>query len=234
MKKKSGVSSQQSEGGRLARLALVLGLAVAACAADKKGLPNQAGNDDIDLNGTVLIDRQEIQSALGADLGMGYAVVRIKAIPKADKPIRIGPDDFTLISRKDGERSPALSPSQIAGKGAMVVKEGQRLGGYGTQSNGPIWGGIGTGGPRRMPGSGGGAGNSSAESGKAGDAKIDKDAKGADSSLLPVLKEKVLAEVETNKPVEGLLYFTLDGKMKPKDLSLLYKGAAGRLVIDFK
>jgi len=31
-----------------------------------------------------------------------------------------------------------------------------------------------------------------------------------------------------------MLYFALEGKNKPKDLSLLYKGPAGRLVFDFK
>ena len=29
-----------------------------------------------------------------------------------------------MISRKDGQRSQALTPSEIAGKGAMVVKHG--------------------------------------------------------------------------------------------------------------
>ena len=29
-----------------------------------------------------------------------------------------------MICRKDGERSAALSPSEIAGKGAMVIKHG--------------------------------------------------------------------------------------------------------------
>ena len=54
------------------------------------------------------------------------------------------------------------------------------------------------------------------------------------AKLERALKAKGLADSETNKPVEGLLYFAIEGKNKPKDLSLLYKGAAGRLVIDFK
>jgi hypothetical protein len=214
-------------------LALLVALLFAAQAADKKGLPNQAGNDDIELVGTVILDRQEIQSALGADLGAGYAVVQIKATPKAEHPIQISSDDFTLLSRKDGEKAPALSPSQIAGRGAMVVKQGKQLTGLGTSSNGPIWGGIGTSQPRRFPGKGNGAGNSSVESGTA-DASIDKESHAPENPLLAPLKAKGLAEAETNKPLEGLLYFALEGKNKPKDLSLLYKGAAGRLVIDFK
>jgi hypothetical protein len=201
--------------------------------ADKKGLPNQAGNDDIELAGTVTLDRQEIQSVLGADLGAGYAVVQIKVTPKAERPIQVGADDFTLLSRKDGEKSPALSPSQIAGRGAMVVKPGKQLTGLGTSSNGPIWGGIGTSQPRRFPGKGGSAGGGPVESGTA-DASIDKESRAPENPLLAPLKAKGLAEAETNQPAEGLLYFAIEGKNKPKDLSLLYKGAAGRLVIDFK
>src|SRR5260370_4717217 len=205
----------------------------AATAADKKGLPNQAGNDDVELAGTVLVDRMEIQDVLGADLGAGFAVVRMKATPKAERPIRISPDDFTLLSRKDGERSPALAPSQIAGRGAMVVKQGKQLTGLGTQSNGAIWGGSGTQQPRRLPGHGGSTGNASVESGTA-EATIDKESHAAENPLLGPLKAKGMADAETNKPVEGLLYFAIEGKTKPKDLSLLYKGPAGRLVIDFK
>ena len=47
--------------------------------------------------------------------------------------------------------------------------------------------------------------------------------------LLAVLKAKVLPETETMEPVEGLLYFLIDGKFKQKDLALIYKGQAGRL-----
>lgn len=231
MKTKSGDRIREWHGPRY--LALLLVLAVAVSGADKKGLPNQAGNDDIELAGTVLLDRLEIQSALGADLGAGYAVVEIKVTPKAERPIQISADDFTLLSRKDGEKSPALSPSQIAGRGAMVVKQGKQLTGLGTQSNGPIWGGIGTSQPRRFPGNGGSGGGGPVESEKA-EASIGKESHAAENPLLAPLKVKGLADAETNKPAEGLLYFALEGKNKVKDLSLLYKGAAGRLVIDFK
>ena len=44
----------------------------------------------------------------------------------------------------------------------------------------------------------------------------------------------MLPDKETKEPVEGLLYFLLEGKNKAKDLGLLYKGPAGRLAMDFK
>src|SRR5437879_9371834 len=62
-----------------------------ALGADKRLLPGQAGNDDIELTGSVIIDRDEIHQALGADLGAGYVVARMKATPKTEQPLRISP-----------------------------------------------------------------------------------------------------------------------------------------------
>jgi hypothetical protein len=220
------------------KLAVVL-LALGFClsAEDKKSLPNQAGNDDVELAGTVLLDRTAVQQALGADLGEGFVAVRIKVTPKIGKPMRISADDFTLLSRKDGERSSALAPSQIAGKAALTVHPAQRQpGGLGTMSNGPIWGGIGGSMPQRLPGNSPSAGNTGSVEGGTADATLDRGKKDApENPLMAVLKAKGLPDVETKEPVEGLLYFTLEGKkLKPKDTALLYKGDGGRLVIDFK
>jgi hypothetical protein len=214
---------------------LVLMLAVAALsAADKKRLPNQAGNDNLELTGAALLDPKEIRDALGAELDKGYVVIRVRAMPKTGEPMRIGPDDFTLISRKDGQRGSALNPSEIAGSGVLVVKAAARQpGGLGTNTNGPIWGGIGGGQPRRLPGPGGGIGNSgSVESGTT-DVERTKDAE-SDNELLAALKEKILPYAETRQPVEGLLYFVVEGKVKAKDLSLFYRGPGGQLDMDFK
>jgi hypothetical protein len=52
--------------------------------------------------------------------------------------------------------------------------------------------------------------------------------------LLPVLKAKVLPEKKSAEPVSGLLYFSLEGKYKPKDLVLQYQTPAGVLSLDFK
>ena len=211
----------------------MIATALIAQAGERKPLPGQAGNDDIEMVASVLIDRDEIHQALGADLGAGYVAVRIKVTPKTEQPLRVSPDDFTMISRKDGQRSVALSPGQIAGKGALVVKAApSQPGGFGTQSNGPIWGGIG-GPPQRLPGSGGGIGNMAGADGGA-EAKVEPNHKAKDTPLLAILKEKSLPDKETKEPVEGLLYFPIEGKVKPKDLAVLYKGPAGKLVMEFK
>jgi hypothetical protein len=206
------------------KLIPVLALSTACMlAADKKPLPNQAGNDDIELVGTLIMDRQDIQQELGGDLGDGYIVVRVKCTPKNEESLRISPDDFTLISRKDGERSPALTPTQIAGAGALVVKAAkQQPGGDGTRTNGPIWGGVQI----------GGRGSSQPKTQGATDVKVDDSI--PENPILPKLKEKTLPDKETKESVEGLLYFSMEGKLKPKDVSMIYKGAGGKLVMEFK
>jgi hypothetical protein len=199
-------------------------------AGERKPLPGQAGNDDVELAGSLVLDRAEVTQVVGADLGAGYIVARMKVSPKTDKPLRVSPDDFTILSRKDGERSQALSPGQIAGTGALVVKPAaNQPGGAGTSTNGPVWGGVGMGSSR-------GAGNTAA-SDRGVDVKVDNDAgkskDGKESPLMAALKAKVLADKETLEPIEGLLYFPMDGKIKPKDHAIIYKGAAGKLVMEF-
>lgn len=193
--------------------------ALLSFAGDRKQLPGQAGNDDVDLEGTVILAHDEVTEAVGSDIGEGYVVVRIKVIPKGDKPLRVGPDDFTMINRKDGERSAALEPSEIAGKGALIVKRGTADGGKSGIYAGGIGGGLGS-----SPGT--------VQRDVIKGTQIDDNAKG--SPALAALAAKVLPDKETKTPVEGLLYFSIGGKLKPKDVSLFYKGAAGRLQMEFE
>jgi hypothetical protein len=175
-----------------------------AVAADIKSLPNQAGNGNIDLSGTVFIDSKDIQQVLGASMDPGYIVVRIRVEPRMLQAIRISADDFTLVSRKDGERSDALVPSQIGGPANLVLKSKT------TYSGSP---GV------------------SSTSVNVAPADTKKTPEGPPIKLL---ESKMLRDTETKEPVEGLLYFLIEGKNKPKDLGLLYKGPAGHLAMDFK
>lgn len=205
-------------------LLVLVAAALAAPADDIKQLPGQAGNDGIDLAASVIVNPLEIQQALGADLGPGYIVVRMKAIPKTGQPLRISPDDFTMISRKDGQRSSAMDPEEIAGTGGTLVVRSAVGEGSGPVSQNRINLGVG----------GIGMGNS----GKANpglDTKVEPgktDAK--DSPLLTALKKQELPDKETKEPLEGLLYFPLEGKIKPKDVAVVYKGPAGKLIIEFQ
>ena len=180
-------------------------IACAVFAADIKSLPNQAGNGNIDLAGKVFIENNDIQQLLGAPMDPGYIVVRIKVEPRMLQAIRISADDFTLVSRKDGERSDALQPSQIGGAANLILKSKTTY-----------------------------AGSPGVSSTAVGVAPAGKQAAQDNSALVKILESKMLADTETKEPVEGLLYFLLEGKNKVKDLGLLYKGPAGRLAMDFK
>jgi hypothetical protein len=174
-------------------------------AADIKSLPNQAGNGNIDLSGKVFIENNDIQQILGAPMDPGYVVVQIKVSPRMIQAIRISPDDFTLVSRKDGERSDALQPSQIGGAANLILKSKTTY-----------------------------AGSPGVSSTAVGVVPAETKKAAPESPLIKILESKMLADTETKDPVEGLLYFLLEGKNKAKDLGLLYKGPAGRLAMDFK
>jgi hypothetical protein len=184
--------------------------ALAVMAADKKAFPGQAGNDNVELTGTLLMDPAEIHDAVGSDLDPGIVVARVKATNKTGDPMRIGPDDFSLLSHKNGDRGDALAPGELAGGSALIVKRDHAARGYAQITNQPGFTGVG------------------------GMSKADKP---LDQALLAALKSKEMPDQETkpNGSVEGLLYFSMEGaKLKLKDLALLYKGAGGHLSMEFK
>lgn len=203
------------------RLALfVLAAALISFAGERKPLPNQAGNDDVDLEGTLILGHDEVTEAIGSDIGEGYVVVRMKVIPKGDTPLRIGPDDFTMICRKDGQRSEALAPTEIAGKGEMIVKHGTADGSKSSWGVGGLGAGLGS-----SPGT--------VQRDVIKNTQMDNNAK--EGPALAALKAKILPDKETKTPIEGLLYFSISGnKLKPKDVALWYKGSAGKLVMEFE
>ncbi len=212
--------------------------------ADKKKLvisDPSAGNERIDITASVLLEPEEIHNALGMDLPKGVIAIKVRVKPVAD-PIRIDLDDFQIVSHKDGQRSGPYSPTQLIGGPALVIRTETTSVGTGpmTRNTGPVWGGVpGTmGRPQQLPGSGsavgsGGESGVTANSGvgSAGDSGAAK--KKQDDPMLAALKEKGLKPEEIKEPTVGLLYFPLEGKHKPKDVSLVYKGVGGRLVLTF-
>jgi len=198
-----------------------IGMVGLLCSAgERKQLPGQAGNDDVDLEASVILTHEEVTNAIGSDIGEGYIVVRMKVIPKGSTPLRIGPDDFTVISRKDGQRSTALTPSEIAGKGEMIVKHGDADGKKSSWGVGGMGAGLGS-----SPGT--------VQRDVIKGTQIDDNAKGSSAALEP-LAAKILPDKETKEPIEGLLYFSINGKLKPKDVALQYKGSAGKLTMEFE
>lgn len=212
----------------MTRARLIFGLlaALTALAADKS-LPNQAGNSKLSLTGTAITDRKAVTALMGIDLGEGYIVVKIRAVPQTLQPLRLSIDDFTLVSRKNGEKSGAMAPHAIAGSGAMIVTGAQPQSGQGIGTrNNPV-------GIPGMPGTGGGGiGNTGGVEGAMAEVRTER--RGTEDPRLPFLEAKVFPDRETLEPTEGLLYFNLTGKLKPENVGLIYAGPAGRLVIDFK
>lgn len=215
----------------------VLGLCAAlplllAAADNKKIEPVKAGNENVEIRGSAVLGKEAVQQALGLDPGTEIVIIDIEVRPRTEAPVTISRDDFILISRKDGQRSPALHPSQIAGPGAIMVSSTAQgaSGGMGPR-RGPIWGGIpGTGGrPQRVGGDNDVSSVTQAETkSQVADKKED-----TDNPVLAALKKKELAQGKTVEPAKGYLYYILDGKHKLKDLELMYKTPQGNLMLDF-
>lgn len=205
----------------------------AALAADKTLPIERTSNETVEITAS-LLDKDQMQKELGSDLGGGIVVLRVTVRPLTEKAIAVSRDDFLLISDRDGQRTQPFAPSQIAGNSTLVVRSGQATaGGTMGQPSGPTWGGIpGTmGRPQRGPGNGGAVGNTAGTT--AAEAKVEKgDSK--DNPLLGVLKEKILPEKEITDPLSGLLYFPIEGKVKPKDLELHYRLQGSKLSLRFK
>jgi hypothetical protein len=208
-------------------------LALVVCGglwAAEKPLPaGEAANEKIRIRAWLLNDAAAVRRELGSDLGGYYTVVRLEVAPKGAEPLPLHPDDFLLRSDKDGQRCGPLAPSQIAGRGVLMVSS-KAGGGMMAENPGPVWGGW-PGPPRRLGGESAVIGNASESTAQA---TARNDAGPAEDPLLATLKSRSLPQGETAQSVSGLLYFLLEGKHKPKNLELQYHGPAGKLSLRFR
>ena len=189
------------------------------------GASARGENEDLILHVTLYIDGEGAKEVIGDDLGGHYIVALVKVEPKYGKDITIDRDDFQLRTAKDGEKTRPLAPSQIAGRGALVLTRTEGPGGLGAErSRGWSLGGIGMGG-------GGGAGSSG--EGEKGAVKATMQSGDKENPLKKVLDEKVLPEKKIDQPVSGLLYFPME-QQKMKDLELVYGGKENRISLKFK
>jgi len=207
-------------------LAICLGSALLVCGAAKKTTATARGeNNDVILNVTIYIDSAAVKEALGDDLGGHYIVAQVKVEPKYTKEITIDRDDFILRTDKDGDRTKPMAPSQIAGRGSLVLTGTQGPGGLGAERSR----GWSMGGPIGMGGGGIGAGGGADASGvKATMENSDKE-----NPLRKLLDAKVLPEKKIEEPVTGFLFFPM-ANQKIKDLEMLYGGKENRVRMRFK
>jgi hypothetical protein len=199
-------------------------VATSLLGAKKVISPNtSASNDQVDIIATIFMTQEEITQKLGVDPGKGIALLQIRVVPKTNDSVQISPEDFILLAHDDGERAKPFDPAQIAGQGTLVVtnatdktkKQSSGFGGFGGMIGG---------------GSGSSPGNSKPSTLST---KMETKNQGNDK-LLEALKAKQFPQKDTNQPVEGYLYFPLDGKHKLKNMALLYRGPAGRLDLEFE
>ena len=226
---------------RALKLAAVLMLvAMLLPAGNKKDTPiGTAGDEWVEMKADIYLAYDEVFQAVGAEVPKGIVAVKVSIKPRGNEKLRLDTEDFQLLSYKDGQKSGPYTPTQIAGNTTIQLRPGQTSTiGIGQVSNGPVWGGLGGARPRELPGNGGGVGNSGGVSGGVEAGKVEE-AKGTegqpkkDSPLLVALKDRQLKGGEIKDWESGLLYFPLEGKQKLKDLVLIYKSPAGRLVLAF-
>jgi hypothetical protein len=197
----------------------------------------EGSNRTIVVTARVVTDKADVASEIGVDPGFQVVVVDVRVRPLDDSTkIRVDRDDFTLVSARDGQRSQPLEPGQLAGKGALVLSSTGTGSVRSENMRGPVWGGIGGGAPGRIGNQSPGFGNSTVSEQKV-EAKDVKGTATQDSPLMVALKDKILPNTpETTEASQGLLYFLFDGKTpRPKDLTLIHKGAGGgRIIIEFE
>ncbi|HLY20773.1 MAG TPA: hypothetical protein VKR61_26280 [Bryobacteraceae bacterium] len=188
-------------------------------------------NESVVITATLYEKPEAIKEVLGSDLDGHYIVVSVEVTPRFGKSVALTRDDFLLKTDKDGERSGPFAPSQIAGRGAMVVRQTGGSGATPMHDNpGPIIGGWPGGGP---PARLGGNGVGSAGAPDAAEAKTRTGSQEKENPLLAVLKQKELPETKTDKPVSGLLYFPME-KQKAKNLELRYDMQGDKIVMRFR
>jgi hypothetical protein len=214
-------------------LALFLFASSPVFTANKKVVSpdTSAGNEEVDVIATIFMTQEEATKELGMDPGPDIAILKVRVVPKTDKPVQVAADDFILLAHNDGERSKPFTPYEIAGQGALVVSNSadqKQPKEKKTTTTGGL-GGI-------MLG-GGGGGNGMASPGNPRPVNINTkvdDKNPGNPKLLEALKARQLPDKETSEPLEGLLYFRLSGKHKLKDMAVLYRGPAGKLNLDFE
>lgn len=177
----------------------------------EKSAPHSGENDVLELTATAIADPESVRDLLGSDLGGHYILMDVRIVPKEGRKVAIHLDDFLLRTDKDGERTGPFVPSQIAGRGSIVVTQvGTSGSGFGL---GPV--SVGT------------------TDIKEDRATVKSGATEKPNPLMDVLKQKILPEKETETPVSGLLYFPME-KQKLKDLELIYTTSEGKLRLRFK
>ena len=191
--------------------------------------------DDAEISARIILDANEIKSLLGTDFDREYLLLEMRVRPLYNSKVVLSRDDFIVRSRRNNERSTAMSPEQIAGTAVLVMGAGRtsKSGGIFSQERDPviIGGAPGTGTrPRTLGGQGGTFGSGGVTS---QEIKVKAEEREA-TSLLGRLQQLELPIGETRGTVSGYLYFQVSAKHKLKHYELTYDGNVGEFQLKFK
>lgn len=215
---------------RIVGMALAL---VGLCTAADKGLgEGRAMGKLLDVRATLYNDKKDVQALLGHKIEDDIVVIDVTIKPRGDEPFKLWLDDFFIRSDKDGQRTEPASPSELAGSSVITLVYTHEAAPVMQRENGPVWGDPTGGQPRRLPGQGAGVGNPTSTSERT-EARVNEPA-GETNPLLAVLKSRAIEDGEISQPVNGLMYFLMDGKHKVKHLELHYRGQSDKLDIRFR
>ena len=191
--------------------------------------------DDAEFAARIILDPNDIKSLLGTDFDRDYLLLEMRVRPLYNSKVVLSRDDFIVRSRRNNERSTAMSPEEIAGTAVLVMGAGRtsKSGGIFSQERDPviIGGAPGTGTrPRTLGGQGGTFGSGG---GTSQEINVNAETREA-TSLLGRLQQLELPIGETRETVTGYLYFQVNAKHKLKHYELTYDGNVGEFQLKFK
>ena len=191
--------------------------------------------DDAEISVRLVRDANDLISLLGTDLDRDYVLAEVKVRPLYNANVILTREDFIMRSRRNNERSTAMSPEEIAG-GAVLVMGSKRVGtgspGVYSQENDPVIVG-GTPGTGTRPRTLGGQGQSFGI-GQASNQELTVKAEQRETtSLLERLQQHELPIGATREIVRGYLYFQVPAKHKLKHYQFTYDGNVGEFSVVF-
>ncbi len=226
---------------KLLALALLGGLL--SHGADRTEWRGRAGDPKLTLDARLYIDREQMKALLGHDPGPSVLIVEVTATPAPGAAVDIDLDEFLLRSDRDGQRSRPLDPAQIAGSAVMVISSRGGTQGTGMAEERRVpWGvpgipgGSPTGGPPRgipLPGQ-----SPNVRHGHGGHQRSGGQRRGQPREEIQPAAGGVAGQTAGRRTAEraahrAAQYFLIEGKVRAKDLELVYRKAPPRLHIRF-
>jgi hypothetical protein len=186
--------------------------------------------DDAVVSVRLVRSADDLRSLLGTDLEGDYILAEVIVEPLYNSKVMLTREDFLMRSRRNNERSLAMSPHEISG-GSVLVMGSRRVSngppGIFSQENDPVIVGGAPGAetrPRTLGGLGRSLGNPPGRSSQ--ELSLNSEER-TTTSLLERLEQHELPMGETGETIQGYLYFQIPFSYKLKHYQFTYDGSAG-------